>query len=203
MMTEEKSSEGEIKSLLEKYCQDNSKEVKPTLKELECLRLFRKDYESNFMRNNERFNNRSEVIRSEISRLNEKIEKEISDHINLQESNFIDDENDEFMINHEDSVSLYSWMKEQLLEKWKKNLELQEKKFKQYSTEGQFFYFMHQCGTRQLNLEDPVELDLSSNVFEQVKPSAADDLHPGQCGYEIQMKIESPPSSGEDSFIFF
>ena len=147
-----------IKTTLEEYCKYNAEEVKPTLKELECLKQFRDDHESDFLENNVRFNNRSNQIQREIERLNEKIAEEISNHRDLQHSDFIDHENDEFMIGHEDSVGLYSWMKEKLLEKWKANLELQEKKFKQYSTKGQFYYFMHLCGTRQLKIEDPEEL---------------------------------------------
>ena len=137
-MTKGKSSEGEVKSTMGEYCKDNAEEIKPTLKELECLKQFRDDHESDFIENNVRFNNRSDQIRREIERLKEKIAEEISDHRDLQDSDFIDHENDEFMIGHEDSVGLYSWMKEKLLEKWKANLELQEKKFKQYSTKGQF-----------------------------------------------------------------
>ena len=147
----EKSKEA-IKSIWEEHCQENAEAVKPTLKELECLQKFRDDHESNFIINNVRFNNRSDQIRREIERLNKKIAEEISDYRNLQDSEFIDYENDEFMIGHEDSVALYSWMKEKLLEKWKTNLELQEKKFKEYLTHGEFFYFFHQCGNRQLNL---------------------------------------------------
>lgn len=60
--------------------------MKPTLKELECLNLFRGEHESKFIINNVRFNNRSEVIQREISRLNEKIMEEISDHVDLQHS---------------------------------------------------------------------------------------------------------------------
>ena len=153
----------------------NTEEVKPTLKESECLNLFRGEHESKFIINNVRFNNRSEVIQREISRLNEKIMEEISDHVDLQHSDFIDHENDEFMIGHEDSVGLYTWMKEQILKKWEANLELQEKIFKQYSSEAKIFYFMHQCGARQLNLEDPEELDLT--WFYQVKPSAGDEIN--------------------------
>lgn len=88
---------------------------------------------------------------------------------------FIDHENDEFMIGHEDSVGLYTWMKEQLLKKLEANLKLQEKIIKQYSSEAKIFYFMHQCGARQLNLEDPEELDLT--WFYQVKPSAGDEIN--------------------------
>ena len=66
-------------------------------------------------------------------------------------------------------------MKEQILKKWEANLELQEKIFKQYSSEAKIFYFMHQCGARQLNLEDPEELDLT--WFYQVKPSAGDEIN--------------------------
>ena len=192
----EKSKEA-IKSIWEEHCQENVEAVKPTLKELECLQKFRDDHESNFIINNVRFNNRSDQIRREIERLNEKIAEEISDYRNLQDSEFIDYENDEFMIGHEDSVALYSWMKEKLLEKWKTNLELQEKKFKQYLTHGVFYF--HQCGNRQLNLEDPGKLDVSELMFEQVKPTAEHELHPGKCEYKIQMKFDSPPSSREDS----
>jgi len=149
--------------------------VKPTLKELECLNLFRGEHESKFIINNVRFNNRSEVIQREISRLNEKIMEEISDHVDLQHSDFIDHENDEFMNGHEDSVGLYTWMKEQLLKKLEANLKLQEKIIKQYTSEAKIFYFMHQCGARQLNLEDPEELDLT--WFYQVKPSAGDEIN--------------------------
>ena len=74
----------EVKTTLEEYCKDNAEEVKPTLKELECLRLFRDGHESDFMINNERFNNRSDQIRREIERLNEKIAEEISNHQDLQ-----------------------------------------------------------------------------------------------------------------------
>ena len=144
-----------------------------------------------------RFNQRSEVIHREISRLNEKIAEEISDHGELQHSDFIDSENDELMIGQEDSVRLYTWMKEQLLKRWSANLKLQEKRFRQYAREGQTLYFMHQCGARQLNLEDPSALDLS--WFEPVKPSAADQLDNGISSYRIQMKLDSPPSSREDS----
>ena len=188
-----------VKTTLEEYHNYNTQEVKPTLKELECLKQFRDDHESDFIENNVRFNNRSDQIRREIERLNEKIAEEISDHRDLQDSDFIDHKNDEFMIGHEDSVGLYIWMKEKLLEKWKANLELQEKKFKQYSTKGQFYYFMHLCGTRQLNIEDPEELDVSELIFTQVKPTPEHKLHPGHCNYQIQMKVDSPPSSREDS----
>ena len=175
----------------------NDDSVKPTLKELECLRLFRGLHESRCMISNNRFNNRSEEIQREIARLNEKIAEETTDHVVLQHSAFLDDENGEFMIEQEDSVSLYTWMKEQLLKRWAANLKLQEKRFRQYACEGQMFYFMHQSGCRQLNLEDPSELDLS--WFEQVKPSAGDQLDYGISNYRIQMKFDSPPSSREDS----
>jgi len=184
---------------LEGYRNFNKQEVKPTLKELERLKQFRDDHESDFMENNVRFNNRSDQIRREIEILNAKIEEEISNHQDLQQSEFIDHENDEFMIGHEDSVGLYSWMKEKLLEKWYQNLELQEKKFKQYLNKGQAYYFMHLCGTRQLNIEDPKELDVSELMFEQIKPTPTHDLHPANCNYQIQMKVNSPPSSREDS----
>ena len=36
-------------------------------------------------------------------------------------------------------------------------------------------------------------------MFEQVKPTAEHELHPGQCEYKIEMKFDSPPSSREDS----
>ena len=189
----------DVKSTLEKYCKDNTEEVKPTLKELECLKQFRSDYETDFIENNVRFNNRSDQIRREIERLNEKIAEEISNHQDLQHSDYIDHENDELMIGHEDSVSLYSWMKGKLLEKWKENINLQEKKFKQYITEGQAYYNMHLCGTRQLNIEDPEELDVSELMFTQVKPTPEHELHPANCNYQIQMKVNSPASSREDS----
>ena len=85
----QKSKEA-IKSIWEEHCQENAEAVKPTLKELECLQKFRDDHESNFSINNVRFNNRSDQIRREIERLNEKIAEEISDHKDLQNSEFID-----------------------------------------------------------------------------------------------------------------
>jgi len=84
--------------------EDDKQEVKPTLEELERLKQFRDDHESDFIENNVRFNNRSDDIRREIERLNEKIAEEISNHQDLQHSDFIDHENDEFMIGHEDSI---------------------------------------------------------------------------------------------------
>jgi len=117
----------DVKATLEKYCKDNAEEVKPTLKELECLKQFRSDHESDFIENNVRFNNRSDQIRREIERLNEKIAEEISNHRDLQHSDFIDHENDEFMIGPEH------------------------------------------------------------------------ELHPANCNYQIQMKVNSPASSREDS----
>jgi len=56
--------------------EDDKQEVKPTLEELERLKQFRDDHESDFIENNVRFNNRSDEIRREIERLNEKIAEE-------------------------------------------------------------------------------------------------------------------------------
>ena len=188
-----------IKLNCEEHCQADTETLKPTLKELECLQKFRDDHESNFSINMVRFNNRSDQIRREIERLNGLIAKELEDHKDLQNSEFIDYENDEFMIGHEDTVALYNWMKEKLLERWNKNLELQEEKFKEYLTQGMSLFYMHDCGNRQLNLEEPGKLDVSEIMFEQVKPRAEHELHPGQCMTNLEMKFDSPPSSREDS----
>lgn len=50
-----------------------------------------------------------------------------------------------------------------------------------------------------MNIEDPEELDVSELIFTQVKPTPEHELHPGHCNYQIQMKVDSPPSSREDS----
>ena len=165
--------------------------------ELECFKNFRSVHESTFQIVNERSNERSGTYAMEVIRLNVKIDKEITDYVDLLNSDFVDDENTEMMINHEDNVKIYSWMKQELLKKWKENLELQEKAFHKYKNESKHFYYMHDCIARQLNLEVPEEF--STTWWHQLKPQIEHELDMGINGYRIRMKLTTPPSSREDS----
>ena len=189
-------------SSLNVFCKDLSEPFKLTNremkeKELKCFMKFRQDHESNFIIVNNRSNERSETYSTEVIRLNIKINKEIDDHIDLQHSDFVDDENSEMMISQEDNVTIYTWMKEKLLTKWKKNLELQEKLFHKYKRESQSYFYMNQCVARQLNLEEPEEF--STNWWNQVTPSIEHELDMGITGYRIRMNLTTPPSSREES----
>jgi len=166
--------------------------------DLYLLKKYRDFHCSNGEIKNARYDVVNSTLRNEINRLNLKIRKEIEDHEDYQESEYDDDDNQELMIENEDRAQIYSWMKKLLLEKWKKNVQLQERAFNKFVKETEQLFRMEQCGRMQLNLEEAEDFRMHEN-FNPIIPEEEHELDEGITSYRIRMRVFSPPASATSS----
>jgi len=175
-------------------------EASITPEDIDLLKKHREEHCDKGQTKYVRWNMLNLAIGNEIHRLNAKIFKEIEDHMDLQRSDYEDDENTELMIQSENCVRLYCWMKKLLLEKWRKNLKLQEKAFNKFVKETEQLFRMEQCARSQLNLEEAKDFAIHE-IWDPEEPSLEHemDLENGIHGYKIKMRLNTPPESRESS----